>query len=261
MLLKDKIAVVYGAGAVGGAVAKAFAREGSKVFVSDRTLAKAQGVAAEIIKVGGQAEAAKIDVLNENDVEEYVQAIFEKSGKIDVSFNAMGIPQEGIQGTLLTELSLDNYTKPIHAYTVSHFLTARAAARRMVQTHSGVVLMHTPEPAIQGAPHVGGMGPAWAGIEALSRDLSAELARQGVRSIVIRSTGLPQTKTIDLVFELHAKAMGMTYDQFKGLMESMSHTGRSTTLEEVANAAVFAASDLNSGMTGAVINITGGKVT
>jgi enoyl-[acyl-carrier-protein] reductase (NADH) len=129
----------------------------------------------------------------------------------------------------------------------------------MIERRSGVILMHTPEPARMGAPLVGGMSVAWAAMEALSRSLSAELAAQGIRAVCLRSTGIPETRTIDFVFGVHAKAMGIAREQFQALMEGMSHTRRSSTLAEVANVAVFLASDLASGMTGTVANATGGK--
>lgn len=120
--------------------------------------------------------------------------------------------------------------------------------------------MHTPEPAKVGMPHMGGMSPAWAAMEALSRDLSAELASQGIRTICLRTTGLPETKTIEIVFGLHAKAMGITSKEFQEMAKSASHTGRATALAELANTAVFAASDLSSGMTGTILNLTGGAI-
>jgi hypothetical protein len=70
---------------------------------------------------------------------------------------------------------------------------------------------------------VGGMGPAWAAMEHLSRGLSAEPASEGVRSVVLRTTGLPETATIDVAFDLHAKPMGMTREQFQSLAEGF-HT-------------------------------------
>jgi NAD(P)-dependent dehydrogenase (short-subunit alcohol dehydrogenase family) len=98
-----------------------------------------------------------------------------------------------------------------------------------------------------------------AAMEALSRNLSAEFGSQGIRSICLRSTGIPETGTIDISFGIHAKAMGISREQFQSLMEGMTHTRRSTTLTELANAAVFVASDQACGMTVAVVNLTGGK--
>lgn len=262
MLLKNKNAIIYGAGgAVGGAAARAFAREGAKVFLTGRNLGPVEKVAKEIIAAGGAAKAAQVDALDEQAVENHASSVEKEAGSIDISFNAIGpVPQPGTQGIPIAKLSVESFTAPITAYTRSHFLTARAAARRMVERRSGVILMHTPEPARLGAPLIGGMGPAWAAMEAFNRNLSAEFASQGIRAVCLRSTGLPETPIIGVVFDLHAKAMGISREQFQALMDSMTHRRRSSTLAEVANTAVFLASDLASGMTGTVANLTGGAI-
>jgi NAD(P)-dependent dehydrogenase (short-subunit alcohol dehydrogenase family) len=262
MLLENKTAVIYGAGgAIGGAAARAFAREGAKVFLTGRNLASVEITAKNIIAAGGAAEFAQVDALDERAVEEHIAEVVKKAGAVDVSLNAITpIPQPGTQGIPIAELSVDSFTAPITAYMRSYFLTARAAARRMVEKRSGVILVHTPEPARLGAPLVGGMGPAWAAMEAFNRNLSAEFASHGIRAVCLRSTGLPETRTIEVVFGLHAKAMGIPPEQFLAFIESMSHRKRSSTLAEVANAAVFLASDKASGMTGTVANLTGGMI-
>src|SRR5262245_26603400 len=143
MLLENKNAVIYGAGgAIGGAVARAFAREGARVFLAGRTRAKLDAVASEIAACGGEAETAHVDALDEQAVENHMSAVANKVGAIDVSFHAIGIPQQGIQGISLAELSVESFALPITTYLRAHFLTARAAARRMVERRSGVILMH-----------------------------------------------------------------------------------------------------------------------
>ncbi|MGZ3504588.1 MAG: SDR family NAD(P)-dependent oxidoreductase [Vulcanimicrobiaceae bacterium] len=261
MLLENKTAVIYGgAGAVGSAVARAFAAEGAKVFLSGRRLSNVEAVAKEITASGGTVDAAQVDALDERSVEEYVQRVIDVDGKIDISFASIGVPQEGVQGIPLLELPTESFMHPINAYARSHFITARAAARHMVQKRSGVILTHTPEVSRIGAQLVGGMAPSWAAMEALTRNLSAELGSYGVRAVGIRSTGLPETETIDVVFGLHAKTIGIARQQFQGMIESMTHTKRSTTLREVQDAFVFAASDRASSITGATLNLTGGLV-
>jgi NAD(P)-dependent dehydrogenase (short-subunit alcohol dehydrogenase family) len=96
----------------------------------------------------------------------------------------------------------------------------------MVENRSSVILIHTPEPAGLGAPLIGGMGPAWAAMEAFNRNLSAEFGSHGIRAVCIRSTGLPETHTIEVVFGLHAKAMGIPQEQFLKFVESMTHRKR-----------------------------------
>lgn len=262
MLLENKTAVIYGAsGAIGGAVARTFAREGAKVFLSGRTLGKVERVAQEIVAAGGAAGAFQVDALDEAAVEGHVAKVFEATGRLDVSFNAITpIPQPGTQGIPIAQLPVDSFTAPITAYLRSHFLTARAAARRMADQGSGVLLMNTPEPARLGAALVGGMGPAWAAMEAFNRNLSAEFGANGVRAVCIRSSGMPETETINVVFGLHAKTMGISPKQFLGFVESMTHRKRSTTVAEVAEMAAFLASDRGSGMTGTVANLTGGLI-
>lgn len=267
MLLKNKNAIVYGAaGAVGSAVARAFAREGACLFLTGRTLAKVDAVAREIVQKGGAAEAAQVDALDEQAIEQHADDVMRKAGRVDISFNAAGISadvveQKGMQGVPFTHVPTESFVTPIAFYTRANFLTARAAAKRMLETKSGgVILMHTPEPARVSAPLLGGMAPAWAAMEALSKNLSAELGSQGIRTVCLRTTGLPETHTIEIVFGIHAKVLGIPAQQMRAMFEGMTHRKRSTTLAELGNAAVLVASDLGSGFTGTVANLTGGIV-
>lgn len=261
MSLENKNAIIYGAaGATGGAVARAFARDGARVFLTGRDLTAVDALAKEISTAGGAAETARVDALDEEAVESHLDAIEKKAGTIDISYNAIGIPQQGIQGIPLTELSVESFSLPIITYPRAHFVTARAAARRMIKQRFGVILMHTPEPARLGAPLVGGMGPAWAALEGLNRSLSAEWAQYGVRAVCLRTTGMLETEAIDVVFGLHANAHGITREQFTDLMSSMTHRKGPTTLAEFADVAAFVASDQAAAMTGTVANLTGGAV-
>jgi NAD(P)-dependent dehydrogenase (short-subunit alcohol dehydrogenase family) len=261
MLLKNKNAVIYAAsGAVGSAVARAFAREGARVFLTGRNLAALEVLEKEISASEGRVETAQVDALDERAVERHLNEVSQKAGRIDISFNAIGIPQEGIQGIPLAELSVESFALPISTYTKAHFVTARAAARRMIGQRSGVILMHTPEPARLGAPLVGGMGPAWAAMEGLTRSLSAELGPHGIRVVCLRTTGMTETGTIDVVFDLHARAAGITRQQFQSLIEGMTHRRRLTTLSELSSVAAFIASDGAAAMTGTVANLTGGAI-
>jgi Enoyl-(Acyl carrier protein) reductase len=106
---------------------------------------------------------------------------------------------------------------------------------------------------------VGGYGPAQAAKEALTRDLSAELAPQGIRVIGLRPQGMPETRTIKDAFEPRAKASGMTWEQWQESLASRTHPRRLMTLEEMANVAAFMASDKASGMTGTTVNLTMGS--
>jgi len=259
MVLKNKVAVIYGAGgAIGGAVARAFAGEGAKLFLTGRLRAPVEAVAKDIVSAGGSAEAAEVDALDEQAVDKHLQSVIDKAGRVDISFNAVGIPNAKILGVPLAELDVDQFTLPIATYTTSYFLTARLAARRMVANKSGVIMTVTALPSRTGTRLNGGYGPAQAAKEALTRDLSAELAPQGIRVVGLRPHGMPETSTMKEVFEL--KASGMTWEQWLEFGASRTHPRRLMTLDEVANMAVFMASDKASGMTGTTVNLTMGSL-
>jgi NAD(P)-dependent dehydrogenase (short-subunit alcohol dehydrogenase family) len=261
MMLENKVAVIYGAGgAIGSAVARAFAADGANLFLTGRHLAPVEIVAKEVASAGGSAEAAEVDALDEQAVDNHLQAVVEKAGRVDISLNTIGIPNTKILGVPLIELDVEQFTLPVTTYTTSYFLTARLAARLMVPNRSGVIMTVTALHSRMGIPLVGGYGPAMAAKEALTRDLSAELAPAGVRVVCLRPQAMPDTPTIKDAFEPRAKASGMTWEQWKELLASRTHPRRLMTLEEVANMAVFLASDKASGMTGTTVNLTMGSL-
>jgi NAD(P)-dependent dehydrogenase (short-subunit alcohol dehydrogenase family) len=258
--LEDKVAVIYGNGAVGTTVAKYFAREGAQVYLAGRTLSKLEAVSQQIRSTGGIIDVAQVDAMNEASVERHMEDLIKKSGKIDISFNAIGLPQTGYQGTALIDLSLKNFLHPIASYSQSHFITAKAAARRMINQKHGVILMNTPSPSRVSVPFMGGMPSTWSSIEALSRTISAELGPHGIRSICILTSAMPDTPLIDEVYSLHAKAHNIDYKQFHAGMEGKTHTKRLASINDLANAAVFVASDEGKAITGTILNLTAGLV-
>ena len=222
--MRNKVAVVYGAGgAIGGAVARAFASAGASVFLAGRTSAHVEMVAEDIVVAGGSAEAADVDALDERAVDEHLDSVIDRAGRIDLSFNAIGIPNPKIRAPLV-EIDVEQFCLPIATYTTSYFLTARAA------------------------------------VEALTRGLSAELAPHGVRVVGLRPQAIPETARIRDGFESYAEASGTTWDRFHDSLASRTHTRRLSTLVELANVAVFMASDEASGMTGTTVNLAMGSL-
>jgi NAD(P)-dependent dehydrogenase (short-subunit alcohol dehydrogenase family) len=261
MMLKDKVAVIYGAaGAIGSAVAHAFAAEGANVFLTGRHRAPVTLVAKDVASAGGSAEATEVDALDEQAVDKHLQSVIDKTGRIDISFNAVGIPNARILGVPLTELDVEPFSLPLTTYVTSYFLTARLAARHMISNQSGVIMTVTATHSRTGIPLVGGYGPAQAAKEALTRQLSAELAPQGVRVVGLRPYAMPETPTIKDAFQPRAKASGMSWEQWQEMLASTTHTRRLMTLQEMANMAVFMASDKASGMTGTTVNLTMGRL-
>jgi 3-oxoacyl-[acyl-carrier protein] reductase len=257
MLLENKNAVIYGAGgAVGGAVARAFAREGATVFLAGRTLAKLDAVARDISAAGGAAKTAQVDALNKQSVEKHIVEVAQKAGGIDVSFNAIGM--EDVQGIPLIEMSLEDFSHPVTIATRTQFLTAKAVAPHMIKKRSGVIMMITATPARLGMPLVGGFSVACAAMEGLSRSLAAELGPQGVRVICLRSAGSPES--IADVMDVHAAGHRVARDEFIATLQEMALLKRLPSLAEVGNVAALMASDYASAMTGSVANMTCGQI-
>jgi NAD(P)-dependent dehydrogenase (short-subunit alcohol dehydrogenase family) len=260
-VLKNKVAVIYGAGgAIGGAVARAFAAEGALLFLTGRHLAPVEAVARDVAAADGSAAAAEVDALDEQAVDTHLQSVIDQAGRVDISFNAVGIPDSEILGVPLADLDLELFSLPILAYTRSYFVTARLAARHMVPKRSGVIMSVTALHSRTGIALVGGYGPAMAAKEALTRDLSAELAPHGIRVVGLRPQAMPETRTIREAFEPRAKASGMTWEQWQERLASRTHARRLMTLEEIANMAVLVASEKASGMTGTIVNLTMGSL-
>ena len=262
-LLEGKAAVVYGGGgAIGGAVARAFAREGARVFLAGRSAAKMERVVRDIGAAGGLAEAAQVDALDAAAVERHADEVAAKAGGIDVALNALGIVH--VQGTPFAELSLEDYAKPIESYTRTNFLTAKAVTRHMTRRSKGVILtLSTPGSRMAGIGFLG-YGVTCAAIEGFSRILAAELGPSGVRVVCLRPDAIPQALAQSHsreVFQGFAERAGVSVE---AMLAERAKTGtllgRFPTLEQVADYAAFAASDRAGAMTGAIANLTCGSL-
>jgi len=259
MLLKNKNAIVYGGGGViGGAVARAFAREGARLFLAGRTRAKLDAVARDI----AAAETTQLDALDEQAVERHADDVAARAGGIDIALNAVGVFH--VQGAPLAELSLEDYFYPVAAYTRTHFITAKAVARHMTKQGSGVILtLSTPASRMPG-PGFLGHSVACAGIEALTRHLSGELGSSGVRVVCLRSHAIPEAAAKGShardVFRQVAERNGITIERMLAGGAEGTLLKRLPTLVEVANTAVFLASEYAGAMTGTVANLSCGMI-
>jgi NAD(P)-dependent dehydrogenase (short-subunit alcohol dehydrogenase family) len=261
VLLESKNAVIYGGGGtIGGAVAQAFAREGATVFLAGRTIAPLERVAKEITASGGVAEAAEVDALDETSVDEHADAVAEKAGRIDISFNA--ISHGDVHGPPLIEMPFEEFARPLMTAMRAQFVTARAAARHMVDHRSGVILAITAATAKMAIPNVGGTGVTFDAIESLCRQWASELGPHGIRVVWLRTTGIPEALAdIDLFPDYGTRGgEGLTRDELIGWLESKTMLGRLTSLEDVGNVAAFMASDRAGAMTATVANITCGSL-
>jgi NAD(P)-dependent dehydrogenase (short-subunit alcohol dehydrogenase family) len=260
MMLKNKVAVIYGAGgAIGGAVARAFTREGAMVYLTGRSRMPLDAVMRDISQSGGSAEAALVDALDEKAIDAHLQGVVEQAGRVDISFNAINIAHPGSLGVPLIEQEVEAFLRPIAAYATSYFLTARLAARRMAAKKSGVIMTVSALPSRMSGPLIGGYSPAMAAKEALTRSLSLEVAPLGVRVVSVRPHAIPETPSMQQVYKQKAAKL-MTWEQWLEGLASRTHARRLSTLAEVGNTAAFLASDLASGLTGTTVNLSLGAL-
>jgi 3-oxoacyl-[acyl-carrier protein] reductase len=252
MLLHDRNAVIYGGGgSIGGAVARAFAREGARVFLAGRTLAAPDAVAADIRSAGGTAETAEVDALDERSVDEHAAAMVAAAGSLDISMNVIAHPYT--HGLALAEMSADDFMAPVEVAARTTFITARAAARHMIPRRSGVILAFG-GPGDRSAPNrdyfLGGTQVAFDAIETMRRQLAVELGPHGIRVVTLASGGVPDSLPDGV------DATGT----IAKMIEDQTLLGRAATLEDVGNAAVFAASDWGRTLTAAIVNVSCGAL-
>jgi 3-oxoacyl-[acyl-carrier protein] reductase len=252
VLLEDKNAVIYGGGgSIGGAVARAFAREGAHVFIAGRTEAKLAQVADDIRLAGGEAETAVVDALDEDDVDRHADAVVAKAGSLDISFNVITHPHT--HGIPFHEMEVDDFLAPVETAARTTFITARAAARHMIPRRSGVILAFG-GPGDRSAPlrdfYLGGTQVAFDAIETMRRQLSVELGPHGIRFVTLASGGVAES--LPEGFEGR--------EQIVEMIEGQTLLGRAATLEDVGNAAAFAASDWARTMTAAIVNVSCGAL-
>jgi NAD(P)-dependent dehydrogenase (short-subunit alcohol dehydrogenase family) len=256
MLLEGKNAVIYGAGGLGAGVARTFAREGAMVFLAGRTREPLEALAAEIAAAGGSAEATVLDALDERAVDAHLRDVVSRAGSVDVSFNLTS--REDKQGTPLIEMSVEDVTRGPSTALTSHFITARAAARQMVEQGSGVILSVTSGTARAPSAGMGNTGPADAAVELFMRTLALEIGPRDVRVVGLHTAAVAETLTSERI----AKVSGQQVDVAAILsgVAQMTTLRRAPALAHVADTAAFLASDRAGDITGTIVNVSCGLV-
>jgi 3-oxoacyl-[acyl-carrier protein] reductase len=241
MILENTTAIVYGAaGAIGSAVARAYAREGAEVHLAGRTEATLETVAQRIRGDGGAARVTRLDVLDRAAVERHTAAVADANG-IDICFNATS--NDDVQGTPLLDLPFDDFLRPVTKAVTAHINIATAVGRHMIRRGGGVILVMAG--GREAIPRLGGSHVAWSALAGLCRQLAAEFGPYGVRVTWLLSPGSPGP---DDGGNDHVPGT-------EGLLAR-----HQPGYDEVANVAVFASSDWARTITASEINITGGAV-
>ena len=190
MMLEGKTAVIYGGGgAIGGAVARAFAGAGAHVHLAGRTRARLEAVASDI---GDAVDVAQVDALDERAVVEHADAVAAAAGGIDIALNAVSFPY--VSGTPLAELAVEDVMHPIDSYLRTNLITAKAVARHMTARGSGTILTLSTVGARFARPGNLGFGTACAAIEQLTQRLAVELGPSGVRVVCLRPHAVPDAR-------------------------------------------------------------------
>jgi 7-alpha-hydroxysteroid dehydrogenase len=257
MLLSDKTSIIYGAGgAVGGSVARAFAREGSYVFLAGRSREKLEYVVDEIRASGGRAEVSIVDALDGDDVEKHLATVVNRAGPVKLMFNA--IDWGDTQGQALVDMTYERFSGAITTALQTWFLTGTAAARHMAQHGGGTIIGITANVARSPIPMLGGFGIAGAAVEHFLRQLAMEMGPSGVRVCYVRSGGSPDAPGVREAFKLRAAETGLSFEEVLQQAGAGSPLRHLPWLSEVADAAVLLASDYARGMTATLANVTCG---
>jgi 3-oxoacyl-[acyl-carrier protein] reductase len=259
MLLENRTAVIYGGGgAIGGAVARAFASAGARVHLAGRSRARLEKVANDI----GDARVAEVDALDERAVAEHADAVAADDGGIDIALNAVSFPF--VHGTPFAELGVEDVMQPIDAFLRTNLVTAKAVMRHMTARGSGTILTLSSGASRLVAPGGLGYGTAGVAIESMTQRLAVELGPSGVRVVCLRShaiaDGPSHGSSAGEVFERRAAAAGVGVEQWLGQWaQDATLLGRLPAAAQIADAAVYLASDHAAAITGAVIDLTCGN--
>lgn len=262
-MLQDRRAVVFGGGgSIGAAVAKELASEGAEVFLAGRSSTTVDLAAKQITAAGGRAHADVIDALDAAAVDDYLEAVVQQAGSIDIEFNATGprVTEYG-HGKPVVELAVEEFMTPVATVLRSQYVTARAAARQMLKQGSGVIIFLTAIPARAPVPGASGIGAAYGAVETVMRTMAIELGPAGVRVVCLRTTANPDTRTIQEATEVRAQMMNITPEQAMARLAEGTMLKALPQTADTARAAAFLASDRARMMTGTVLNASAGAVT
>jgi NAD(P)-dependent dehydrogenase (short-subunit alcohol dehydrogenase family) len=248
MRLKNKVAIIPGGGGgVGRATALAFAREGAKLLIADVRASNAEAVAREVAAQGGEAVAYEADVAKEAAVAEMVRFTESRLGPLKVLFNNAGIFDDGDNSVLDTSEEVWDRVLAVNvkgvAFGCKYGIPAllRAGGGSVINTSSLVALMGA---AVSQCAYTASKGA----VLALTREIAVEFARRNIRANALCPGPLNTPLIAGLFKNEAAKQRRLVHIPVGRLGES----------DEIANAALFLASDESSFVTGAQFVVDGG---
>lgn len=256
MRLKNKVAIITGAASgIGKDIALLYAKEGAKVAVADLNLSQANLTVEEIKSIGGEAIAVAMNVTDEDQVNEGVDAVARSFGGIDVLVSNAGI--QIINS--VDKLAFSDWKKLLSIHLDGAFLTTRAALKHMYASGNGgsVIYMgsvHSKEASKLKAPYV----TAKHGLLGLCKVVAKEGAAYNVRANVI-CPGFVRTPLVDKQIPEQAKELGISEEAvIKNVMLKDTVDGQFTTVDDVAQTALFFASFASNALTGQSLVVSHG---
>jgi 3-hydroxybutyrate dehydrogenase len=254
--LDGKVCLVTGsASGIGKRIAEVYAGNGGKVVIADLKLDAAQATATEISNAGGDAFAVAMDVTDEAQVDRGVAAAIAHYGRIDVLVSNAGIQIVN----KITDFSLADWKKMLAIHLDGAFLTTRACLRDMEKRKAGGAIIymgsvHSHEASKLKAPYV----TAKHGLLGLARTVAKEAAEYGVRANVI-CPGFVRTPLVEKQIPEQAKELGISEDEVvRNVMLKGTVDGEFTTVDDVANVALFLAAFENNALTGQSLVVSHG---
>jgi 3-hydroxybutyrate dehydrogenase len=255
MRLKDQVAVVTGAASgIGKEIARTFAHAGAKLAIADVDRAGGELVAAELNREGAQAIALAVDVTSEAQVDAAMAKVVENFGRIDVLVSNAGIQIVAP----LESFAFADWQRVLAIHLDGAFLCTRAALRQMYKQQSGSIIymgsVHSKEASKLKAPYV----TAKHGLIGLARVVAKEGAKHGVRANVI-CPGFVRTPLVEKQIPEQAEALGISPESvIRDVMLKDTVNGEFTTLQDVAEAALFLASFGSNALTGQSLIVSHG---
>jgi NAD(P)-dependent dehydrogenase (short-subunit alcohol dehydrogenase family) len=256
MRLDNQIAIVTGGGkGIGKAICMAFAREGATVVIAARDTRSMEDTAEEIRSRGGGADTVATDVRKEDQVKSMVAYVLDKYGRIDILVNnsATGGPTAN-----LTEIDLDTWNEVMAVNITGPMLCSREALKSMISARKGNIINIGSEGGRSGFPMRSPYAVSKRGLIALTETIAIEAGLYGIRVNCI-SPGRVRGERLENVAKDKAAVLGITYDEAMAGMAFDISLGRFVEASEVADAALYLASDESSGITGDTLVVSGGK--
>lgn len=251
--LEGQVAIITGAAqGLGEALARRLDYEGCKVVVADINMEKAEKVASDL----SDAIAVKVDVSNEEMVENMVKSAVNKYGKLDLLVSNAAI----LIAKSVEEFTAQEWRKMMEINLIGYFLCARAAAKVMIPRKKGNIIQINSKSGKKGSYKNSAYAASKFGGIGLTQSLALELAEHNIRvNAICPGNLLDSPLWVNSLYDQYAKNQGITVEQVRQKYLNQVPLGRGCTYEDVANVMVFLASEEASYMTGQAINVTGGQ--